>query len=403
MLSRSPIRVLFLTIVAEVISFAIVIPIVPLLFTEPSSAYYMLPDAWPAESGFLVLGLVIGLYPLAQFLSTPILGDLSDIYGRKRVIQLSIAGTVISTALFGIGILTGSIALLLVSRLFNGLTGGLIAVARSVIADTTAERNRSANFGKLGAAFGVGFMIGPFMGGLLSSDLHPFLTAATPFWVAAGLSALSLGYVRSALPETSPMQDKTINWRKPFSQLLKGLRIPGLTTVFSTAFLYYAGFAFFTTFIPVFIVKQFGFSQIQSGNFFLYLGMLVIIGQGVLVPKVYERVTAEKVLPAALFLTGLFIALQPVAALLPVFLATVTLFSLANAHSMVGLQTVVSLNASDRDQGLALGTNQSVQSLGTAIPSMLSGVAAAAFGAAVPLYLAGTIIMVAAVLYWFVR
>jgi len=200
------IRTLFLTIVAEVVSFGVLIPIVPLLFTEPSSSFFMLPAGLSVQTGYLLLGLLIGLYPLGQFLATPILGELSDIYGRKRVIQLSIFGTVVSSIIFGIGILYGSIAVLFFSRIVNGLTGGLISVAQATIADVTDDADKSKNFGKIGMAFGIGLILGPFLGGFLSSDILSFFSATTPFFFAAALSFVSLIYSSIALEETSPME-----------------------------------------------------------------------------------------------------------------------------------------------------------------------------------------------------
>ena len=396
---KNLIRTLFVTVVAEVISFGILIPIVPLLFTEPSSSFFMLPEGLSLQMGYILLGLLIGLYPLGQFIATPILGELSDIYGRRKVIQISVLGTVISTIIFGFGLMASSIPLLFLSRIVNGLTGGLISVAQATIADITDEADRSANFGKIGAAFGTGFILGPFLGGFLSSDISPLFSATTPFWFAAGLSTLSLVFVRYRLEETSPMEDRKIDWMKPLSQLKKGVNLPGLRRLFAANFFYFAGFNFFTTFIPVYLVQRFGFTQFDTGNFFLYIGILLIIGQTVLVPRLFKRFDESKVMPITLFLTGFFILLQPLATGLILFMVFVTCFSLNNSFTQVSLNTLVSNGASKKNQGLALGTNQSLRALGNAGPSMLSGAAAALFNPSAPLIIAGIIIMTTATVY----
>lgn len=393
------IRTLFITIVAEVISFGVVVPIVPLLFTEPSSTFYILAPGMSVEIGYILLGLTIGLYPLGQFLSTPILGELSDVYGRKKVIQLSVLGTVIASLIFAYGIILESFLILFASRFVNGLTGGLISVAQATVADVTDNKNKSQGFGILGAAFGVGFMLGPFLGGILSTDMFAILGITTPFIFAAVLSSLSILFVRYRLEETSPMDKSSINWKKPFSQLRKGVKIQGIRKLLGANFFYFSGFAFFTTFIPVFLIDRFGFSQMQTGNFFFYIGILVIIGQGYIVPKTFKKYSEEKVMPVTLFLTGLFVMLQPFTYTVTVFLAAVTLFSIANAFTTVSLNSLVSNKSPDRDQGLALGTNQSVRALGNAIPSMLSGVAAAAFLSSTPLVISGIIMMSTAIAY----
>ncbi len=395
----SLIRTLFVTIVAEVISFGVVVPIVPLLFTEPSSKFYILSGSMTVQTGYILLGLTIGLYPLGQFISTPILGELSDVYGRKKVIQLSVAGTVLASLIFAYGVIEESFLVLFASRFVNGLTGGLISVAQATVADVTDNENKSEGFGILGAAFGVGFMLGPFLGGILSSEMFAVLGLVTPFIFAAGLSTLSIFFVGFKLRETSPMEKSSINWRKPFSQLKEGVRIPGIRKLLGTNFFYFSGFAFFTTFIPVFLVERFGFNQVQTGNFFFYIGILVIIGQGYLVPKVFSRMEEERVMPVTLFFTGFFILLQPFTNTFPAFIAAVTLFSISNAFTTVSLNSLVSNKSPDRDQGLALGTNSSLRALGNAVPSMLSGVAAAAFLASTPLIIAGLIMMATAVTY----
>lgn len=392
-------RTLFLTVIAEVISFGVLIPIVPLLFTEPSSSYFILPEGLTVNQGYLILGLLIGLYPLGQFVATPILGEISDIYGRKKVIQISILGTIISSLIFAYGILVASIPILLFSRVINGLTGGLISVAQASIADLSDKTDKSKNFGIIGMAFGIGFIFGPFLGGFLSSGFSKYFTSVTPFIFAAIISSISLIYSNRKLVETSPMEDKKINWKKPMTQLSKGLKIPGLKKLFAANFFYFSGFAFFTTFIPVYLVQEFNFTQFSTGNFFLYIGVLLIIGQGFIVPRLFSRTTEEKVMPFTLFMTGLFVFLQPIPSTLVPFMAAVTLFSLNNSITQISLNTLVSNKASGKDQGLALGTNQSVRALANAIPSMLSGVAAAAFDPSAPLIIAGLLIMITATVY----
>ena len=388
-----------MVVLAEVIGFGILIPIVPLLFTEPSSVYFILPESLSINAGYLLLGALIGLYPIGQFFATPILGELSDIYGRKTVMQISIGGTVVSTLIFALGLVTTSIPLLFISRTVNGLTGGLISVAQATIADISDETNKSRNFGLIGAAFGAGFILGPTIGGLLSSGLLPFLTATTPFLFAAALSTASIIYLRYALEETSPMEDRKVNWSKPLTQVRKGLALPGLRKLFATNLMYFSGFSFFTTFIPVYLVENFGFRQLQIGGFFFYLGIFVILTQLVLIPRIFSRTTEEKLMPYTLFLTGVSILLQVIPSELVIFLALVPLFAVSNGITQVSLNTLISRNAPREKQGLALGTNQSLRALANAVPSVLSGVSAALFAPSSPLLIAGSLIALTALAY----
>lgn len=398
-MSDHTIRTLFLTVLAEIIGFGILFPIVPLLFTEPSSKYFILPAGMTINTGYILLGLLIGLYPLSQFFATPLLGEISDVYGRKRVIQVSIVGTIASTLVFAFGLTAESIALLFLSRLVNGATGGLISVSQATIADVSENDEKSKNFGLIGAAFGIGFILGPFIGGVLSSNMLPFLTLTTPFLFAAGLSAVSLVYVSTHLRETSPMEKDSIEWFKPFKKIVEGIHLEGLKPIFALNYLYFSGFAFFTSFIAVFLIKRFSFTQFDIGNFFLYMGVLVIIGQTVIVPRMFSRFPEEKVMPYTLFLTGLFVFLQFFPQNIWIYLAIIPFFAFNNALTQVSLNTIVSNRAPEKDQGLALGTNQSLRSLGNAIPSMLSGAAAALFTPATPILIAGVVMMLAALLY----
>lgn len=388
-----------LTVLAEVIGFGILIPIVPLIFVEPSSQFFLLPEAYSIQTGYILLGLLIGAYPLMQFLATPILGELSDIYGRRKVIQISITGTVISTLIFAYALATANILLLFLSRLVNGLTGGLNSVVQASVADISTEKNKSKNLGRIGAVFGAGFVLGPFLGGLLSSGDYALTGLTTPFIFAAILSFASLIFVSKELRETSPMKDDKINWLKPFSQIKRGYQLDGLKKLFGANFFYFSGFAFFTTFIPVVLVERFSFTQFEIGNTFLLIGLAIMFTQLVVIPKLFPRFNEEKVMPITLMLTGISIILIGFQSNLTLFLLFAVLFSIMNGITNVSLETLVSRNAT-KQQGLALGTNQSLRSLANAGPSMLSGVAAALFTSTMPIYLSGTIILTTGIIYY---
>jgi len=137
-------------------------------------------------------GWLMSAFPLAQFLCTPILGQLADRYGRKKVLAFSIGGTAISYALFALGIYTKSIPLLFFARILDGISGGNISVAQAVIGDVSNAKNRAKNFGLVGVSIGIGFILGPFIGGKLSDPaVISWFDAATPFWFAAFLSIIN--------------------------------------------------------------------------------------------------------------------------------------------------------------------------------------------------------------------
>ena len=179
---RSPLGLIFLTLLIDMIGFGIVIPVLP-LYAEGTKF---------GATGFR-LGILLGIYSLLQFVFSPIFGRISDRVGRKPVLTFSILGTAIGF------FITGSAQnywILLLGRIIDGATGGNIATGMACIADVTTKENRSKSMGLIGAAFGIGFMIGPWMGGLLGKH-----SPSLPFYVAGGLALINCALVAARLPE----------------------------------------------------------------------------------------------------------------------------------------------------------------------------------------------------------
>src|SRR5579872_5050749 len=148
------------TIFLDVLGVGILIPVVPQLLANPRSAYYLLPAGWTFKGGLILLGWLIAIYPLMQFIATPILGQLSDRFGRKKLLGFSIFGTAVGYVLFALGIITRNLPLLFFSRALDGITGGNLSVAQAVIADVTPPKDRTKRFALIGAVFGAGFVLG---------------------------------------------------------------------------------------------------------------------------------------------------------------------------------------------------------------------------------------------------
>src|SRR3954449_3627407 len=183
---RSPLFVLFLTVFIDLVGFGIVIPILPLY----AEHFHASPIA---------IGWLTGIYSGMQIIFTPILGKLSDRFGRRPVLFVSIVGTAIGFALMG---MAQSLTLLFVARILAGITGGNLAIPQAYIADVTAPEKRSRAMGMIGAAFGLGFTFGPLIGGLMSR-----ISYGAPFFFAAVLAAINAALIYLVLPESlSPEQ-----------------------------------------------------------------------------------------------------------------------------------------------------------------------------------------------------
>ena len=181
-LRRNPLPVVLFTIFVDMLGYGILIPIVPQLLGDQNSIFSVLPTGMSIDDGYILLGFLVGIYPFMQFLATPILGQLSDKFGRRKILAIALSGTCLSYFAFAIGVITRNIPLLFLSRGFDGFTGGNISVAQAAIADISTPENRARNFGFIGAAFGLGLIIGPYIGGRLSDPNYiSWFSPATPF------------------------------------------------------------------------------------------------------------------------------------------------------------------------------------------------------------------------------
>jgi DHA1 family tetracycline resistance protein-like MFS transporter len=401
MLKNKTIVTIFLTIFIDLLGYGILIPIIPQLFANPGSAFYLLPSGMSVKTGYLLLGLLIAAYPIGQFIATPILGQLSDRYGRKKILGLSLLGTSISYIVFAIGIITKNIPILFISRFFDGLTGGNVSVAQAMIADVSEPKNRARNFGLIGAAFGLGFIFGPYLGGRLSDPATvSWFTAATPFYFAGILAFLNMLSVVFLLKETNKhMQGGKINWTKSISNIKHAWEMKGVNIIYLTNFLFYGGFSFFTTFFAVYLINKFNFTQGNIGDFFAYVGIWSAITQLVITRAVSKRFPEQKVVRITLVTAGVlvlayFLPQKPWEILLiPPF------FGMMNGLSMANLTSLLSRSVGPHIQGEVLGMNASVQSLAQAVPAILSGFIASSISSTAPIVIASVFIIFSGVAF----
>ena len=399
----NPLLAVFSTIFIDMLGVGILIPVFPLLIL-PHSPYRITPTGWSVADGLILLGWLSAVYPLAQFFAAPILGQLSDRYGRKIVLTVSIIGTSLSYALFAIGVATKNIPLMFISRIVDGLTGGNISVAQAVIADISTPKNRAKNFGLVGAAFGLGFIFGPYVGGKLA-DPHvvSWFSASTAFWFAAILSAINAVVVIRFLPETIKERSAkfTLHILESFSNVIKAFTNTGIKNITPSTFLFNAGFTFFTTFFAVFLAVRFGFSQGNTGDYFAYFGIWIAVVQGGLIGIVSKKFKDYQVLRYRFFgaaITFMTYLLIPNGQHRWLFVIPPVL-ALFTGMTQAFLPSIISRVTPKEIQGETLGINTSVSALAQAIPAIIAGYVAT-INTSATVITASALIGLAGLVFW---
>lgn len=412
-ISRKALPAALFTIFIDAVGIAILIPVMIALVLP--GKFQVIPSTWDVRDGFIMVAWLAGTFSLCTFLAAPILGQLSDNFGRKKILSLSLLGTSIGYVIFALGVIYHSIPLLFLGRIIDGLTGGNIAIGRAIIADISTPKTRTRNFGLIGAMFGIGFVLGPYIGGRLSSPGiplinvagHTFLTTpqwfspATPFWFAAILAGINVLLATFVLPETLKHRaNHVIQWHRSFLNVKKGFTMPGIRNVLPVSFLFTAGFTFFTTFFSFSLVKRIpGFTPANVADYFSLIGIWIAVFQGGLIPIVAKKLKNHQVIRFSLFgaSASVILILTATTTKSAIFLSPfVPLFV---ALTMANMISLISSVADSKVQGEVMGINSSVEALAQAIPAILSGYIA---GVAVwlPTVVSSVVLATAGILFW---
>lgn len=371
--------IILFTVFLDVLGAGILIPVIPQLIYS-----IFLPAGYSMNTSLILLGWLTAIYPLMQFVSTPILGELSDRYGRKPVLGFSLFGTGVGYILFAIGIITKNIPLLFAARALDGITGGNISVARATIADVSPPEHRTKNFGLIGAAFGIGFVFGPYIGARLAAPDTSFFglfntpswfSSATPFWFTAILSFINVILLLIILPETHKHINSKLKiaWNKSLENIKKAATSPALRVIFTSEFLFWGGFTFFTTFFQILLIQKLGFKVNNVGDFFAYIGIWIALTQGILTPLLAKRYKNHQILRVAFLGMSIALMLQLIPSNTTQLLLFAPLIAIFNGLVMANVSALVSLTAGPENQGEVLGIEASVQALAQAIPAIIAG------------------------------
>jgi MFS transporter, DHA1 family, tetracycline resistance protein len=361
-LARSPLVVIFTTVFIDLLGFGIVIPVLP---------YYA--EGTRFNGTPRTVGLLFASYSIMQLIFSPVLGRLSDKHGRRPVLLASIIGTGIGFLILGFAT---TLWMLFLGRILDGISGGNISTAQAYIADITTKQDRAKGMGLLGAAFGLGFIFGPAIGGILSRwGIH------VPFLFAAGLCFANAVLLYFTLPETvTPDHPARVSAAggRGFGQLLRSLKQPRLGFVLVIYFLFIVAFSIMTTSFSLYTMFRFGYDAHQNGYLFAYVGIIAVIIQGVLIGKLVKQFGELRlVIVGALFFAASLFAVPfvgPQAGGLLGLLIGGGIFSLGNSLSTPALTSLASKSAGEAEQGSVMGVLQSVGSLARAVGPSIAAV-----------------------------
>ena len=349
---------IYVTIVLDTLAFGILIPVLaPLVVSFTSSE----------AEGALMFGLLLTVWSLMQFLFSPLLGALSDRFGRRPVLILSAIGLGLDYVVMA---LAPNLAWLFVGRVFSGITAASYPTAAAYVADVTPPERRAAAFGMIGAAWGVGFILGPAFGGVLGG-----VGARLPFWAAAGMSLASAGYGFFVLPESLPaLVRKKFTWRRanPIGSLTLLRSHRGLLGLASSTFLSFLAFQVLPSVFVIYAGSRYNWHEIQVGLTLTIVGVCNIAVQGVLVKRVIKRVGERRTLYTGLLggMAGFLVyGLAPFGW---VFLLGIPVFALIGL-SQPALQSLMSRRVTPSEQGQLQGANASILGLTGILGPILFG------------------------------
>ncbi len=367
-MKKGSLLTIFLIVFIGLMGFGIILPLL---------SYYA--QAFNASAA--QVGLLLSSYAAAQFIGAPILGRMSDRFGRRPILVVSILGTVISFVMLGVA---NSLWVLFLSRILDGFTGGNISIAQAYISDVTDRQNRAKGLGLIGAAFGLGFIIGPALGGALSVYGY-----GVPAFLAAGLSLVSLLGVVFYLPESLTPELRAQLAKKKREEftlrnLWAALTRPYVGPLLHVRFFTGLAFATFQSIFPLYAASALGLSAQGTGYVLAYVGFLVVLVQGFAIGFLTRRFNENRLILVSSILLAVSLLGWAFSANLAMLLVVLIPLALANGVLNTVLNSSLTKSVSDEEMGGILGLSTSLESLTRVVSPTLGGVLLAGLGSWAP-------------------
>jgi MFS family permease len=353
------------------------------------------------DGGALIAGMLSSFYAFTQLFTGPIIGALSDRFGRRPVLLICLCGTALGYLILG---LANSLALLFLAVLMDGLTGGNLTTVYAYIADVTNSENRARGMGLVGAAFGLGLMAGPALGGFLSQyGLY------VPAFVACGIALANVVFGYFVLPESLPIEKRQIkplaesfNWMKQFTGLFAQKQSSGLPikNLLLAMFLLNLAFAGLQSNFPLYSNFRFQWNPTQNGYFYLYVGVCAVFIQGFLFGKLQPRFGEKRLTIFGLTFMSIGLACMAFAPQAWMLFPAVTIVALGTGTSIPSLTALVSLRVSESEQGRLMGGTQTLLALTNIFGPIIAGVSFEFINFSSPYWIGSTFAILALIVAW---
>lgn len=363
-MKRSPLLTLFLTIFIDLLGFGIVIPILPVFSKQLAT------ESGIALNADILTGVVAASYSLMQFVFAPIWGNISDHRGRRPIILGSVLATALGYFMLGF---SNSFWLLLLSRIISGIGSANISAAQAYIADITPPHERAKRMGLIGAAFGLGFVFGPPIGGWLAKT-----GGMAYIGISTGvLCLLNFALAWFTLPESLKERSRDRKpWFQAFSSIGHALQHPLVRSLFLINFIFIVAFSMMQTNASLLWNETFGLNNAQAGNLFGFIGLCSAVIQGLLIGRFTRWMGATKLLMLGILLLSIGIVgipFPPDAWFFPLTGLCLLLIAMGNGMIMPSVNSLISINTDPQSQGKTLGALQSTGALARGIGPLLAG------------------------------
>jgi len=380
--------IIFISVFLNFAGFTLIIPVLPFSVAR----YVAAPDV-----AFWV-SLILAVYALCSFVAAPVLGAMSDRYGRRPVLLLSLCGSALGFAVFGVG---GALWVLVLGRVIEGLTAGSISAMYAYVADTHPPAERGPAFGKLGVAGGLGFMLGPVLGGLLGQ-----VSLSAPLYGAAGLALLNAVLVHLRMPESHPSEKRSTRLHggqfNAIGQLAAAFSDRHLRRLFAVVFCFAFGSVVLQSNLAVLLKDLLAFNPAAIGLVLAGIGVMDIVSQGLVATRLLPRFGERRVATSGLFINGLGLVLLALLAkfpALPLLICGIALFTFGDGLFQPSVSALIADAAPAGRQGEVQGANQAQQSVarmfGPLASAWLYGLSAGA-----PYAAAALVVLLAAAALW---